>query len=62
MRKVTVREAELLTRLLLSGKERRVQQLDGCCSKDAVDADGYGQHRGFRVDASGVAFELFVTL
>lgn len=38
-----------------------MRQLDGCCSKDAVDIDGYGQYRGFRIDASGVAFEVFVT-
>lgn len=38
-----------------------MQQLDGCCSKDAVDTDGYGPYRGSRVDAAGIAFELFVT-
>lgn len=38
-----------------------MQQPDGCCNKDAVDTDGYGQYRGIRIDAAGVAFELFVT-
>jgi hypothetical protein len=37
-----------------------VQQLGGCCSKDAVDTDGYGPYRGGRVTAAGMAFELFV--
>jgi hypothetical protein len=26
-----------------------------------VDTEGYGQYRGFRIDAAGVAFEVFVT-
>lgn len=38
-----------------------MQQPDGCCSKDAVDTDGYGPYQGIRIDAAGVAFEVFVT-
>ena len=26
-----------------------------------MDTEDYGQYRGFRIDASGVAFEVFVT-
>lgn len=38
-----------------------MQQLGGCCSKNAVDTDGYGPYRGGRAAATGIAFELFVT-
>ena len=38
-----------------------MQQSDGCCSKDGVDTEGYGPYQGIRIDASGVAFEVFVT-
>lgn len=38
-----------------------MQRPGGCCSKDAVDTDGYGQYQAIRIDASGVAFEVFVT-
>lgn len=38
-----------------------MQRPGGCCSKDAVDTDSYGQYQAIRIDASGVAFEVFVT-
>lgn len=41
--------------------ERRVQQPDGCCSKDAVDTDGFDSYQGIRINASGVAFEVLTT-
>jgi hypothetical protein len=38
-----------------------VQQLVGCCSKDAVDTEGHDPYRGGQAAAAGIAFELFVT-
>ena len=38
-----------------------MRQPDCCCSKDVVDTDGFGPYQGIRIDASGVAFEVFVT-
>jgi len=51
----------MLTRLPLTREGRRVQQPGGCCSEDAVDTDGNDPYRGGRVNAVGIAFELFVT-
>jgi len=42
-------------------EEEAGEQPGGCCGKDVVDTDGYDPYPSIRVDAAGVAFEVFVT-